>query len=276
MAGTTEMGPISMQQNSCPLSRNKSATTSRRLLDLRYLVRAPPPASTKISYSQETELRQPPSMAVTKNASTSACQSGQTAFAARLLEHFAKGSAATGSNLIFSPLSVHVALALMSAGASGDTLGEILAVAGAPSREELAALVEGDVVGRVLADRSADGGPRVAFACGAWTDCRRPLKPAYRDTVVQTFKGNASTVDFVNQPVESRKQINAWVAEVTGGLITELVNPYKHSETTVNVVVNAIYFKGEWRDPFKKENTVDREFHRIDGSSIDTAFVQSL
>ncbi|CAN6362739.1 unnamed protein product [Urochloa humidicola] len=130
---------------------------------------------------------------------TSACQSGQTSLAARLLERFAEGSAATGSNLIFSPLSVHAALALMSAGASGDTLGEILAVAGAPSREELAAFVACEVVGRVLADRSAAGGPRVAFACGAWTDCRRPLKPAYRDTIVEMFKGNASTVDFVNQ-----------------------------------------------------------------------------
>lgn len=76
-------------------------------------------------------------------------------------------------------------------------------------------------------------------------------------------------------PVESRKQINAWVAEATRGLITELLDPNKQSIDTVNVVVNAIYFKGEWRDPFQRENTVDREFYRLDGSSIDVSFMQS-
>ncbi|KAK3118619.1 hypothetical protein QOZ80_9BG0702490 [Eleusine coracana subsp. coracana] len=206
---------------------------------------------------------------------TSSCQSGQTALAARLLERFASEASAEGSNLIFSPLSIHVALALMSAGAAGETLNEILAVAGAPSRDELTEFVAKSVVERVLADRSGVGGLTVAFACGAWTDKRYPLKPAYRDTIVGKFKGTASIVDFRDNPVESRKQINAWVAEATRGLITELLDPNKQSRDTVNVVVNAIYFKGEWRDPFQRENTVDHEFHRLDGSSIDVTFMQS-
>ncbi|OEL20907.1 putative serpin-Z8 [Dichanthelium oligosanthes] len=206
---------------------------------------------------------------------TMACQSGQTALAARLLGRFAGEAAADGSNLIFSPLSIHVALALMSTGASGATLDEILAVAGAPSRDELHAFVRATVIDCVLADRSSDGGPVVAFACGAWTDWRKPLKTEYRDTIVGTFKGSATTVDFLEEPVESRKQINAWVAEVTKGLITELVNPEEQSKETTNVVVNAIYFKGKWHDPFMKENTTDHEFHRLDGSTVSVAFMQS-
>ncbi|KAL6660577.1 hypothetical protein ACP70R_001612 [Stipagrostis hirtigluma subsp. patula] len=204
-----------------------------------------------------------------------ACQSGQTALAARLLGRLAADATADGSNLIFSPLSIHVALALMSAGASASTLDEILAVAGALSRKELMAFVSRDMVERVLADRSGVGGPCVSFACGAWTDKRRPLKPAYRDTIVGTFKGSASTVDFRDQPVESRKKINTWVAEVTKGLITNIVNPYQHSTDTVNVIANAIYFKGEWRDRFKKKNTTRRKFHRLNGSSVNVPFMQS-
>ena len=130
---------------------------------------------------------------------SSACQSGQTAFAARLLGRFAAVAAADGSNLIFSPLSIHIALALMSTGASGDTLAEILAVAGAPSRDELRAFVRDSVIDRVLADQSGAGGPIVAFACGAWTDWRMPLRPEYRDTIVGAFKGSAATVDFQNK-----------------------------------------------------------------------------
>lgn len=128
-----------------------------------------------------------------------ACQSGQTAFAARLLGRFASDAAADRRNLISSPLSIHVALALMSTGASGDTLAQILAVAGAPSREELRAFVRDSMIDSVLADQSSSGGPIVVFACGAWTDWRKPLKPDYRDTIVNTFGGSATTVDFTDK-----------------------------------------------------------------------------
>ena len=94
----------------------------------------------------------------------SACQSGQAALATGLLNRFASATATGGGNLVFSPLSIHVALALMSAGAAEDTLDEILSIAGAPSRGDLEAFVKGVVVERILADRSGVGGPSVAFA----------------------------------------------------------------------------------------------------------------
>ncbi|XP_051229413.1 putative serpin-Z8 [Lolium perenne] len=195
-----------------------------------------------------------------------ACQHGQAALAARLLMRVSAGR--TSSNLIFSPLSIHVALALMSAGAAEDTLDEILSIAGAPSRGDLEAFVKGVVVERVLADRSVIGGPSVAFACGSWTDKTLPLKPTYRDTVVGTYKGETWAVDFRNHPVESRREINAWVAKATRNLITEVLDPYSPSET-LHVVANAIYFKAEWRSVFDKDDTVDEEFHLFDGSTVD-------
>ncbi|CAM0874878.1 unnamed protein product [Alopecurus aequalis] len=208
-------------------------------------------------------------------SAASACQSGQTALAVGLLKRFTEVTA--GGNLVFSPLSIHVALALMSAGASGDTLDEILAVAGAPSRGELEAFVRDTVVERTLADRSRTGGPCVAFACGVWSDKRFPLKKAYRDTIVQTYKGDAWTVDFQNHPVETRKQINAWVAKVTRNLIREVVDPHDQSKETLKVVANAIYFKGAWDQPFDKEQTVDhRKFHLLDGSSVPAFFMRRL
>ncbi|XBH83652.1 hypothetical protein VPH35_072017 [Triticum aestivum] len=201
------------------------------------------------------------------------CQSGQAALAAGLLNRFAAATA--DGNLVFSPVSIHVALALMSAGAAGDTLHEILAMAGAPSRGELEAFIRETVVGRTLADRSGIGGPCVAFACGAWSDRRFPLKQAYRDTIVRTYKGETWTVDFQDHPVEARKQINAWVANVTRNLITEVLDPHEQSRNTLKVVANAIYLKGEWHKPFDKEYTVDHgKFHLLDGSSIEASFMR--
>ena len=99
--------------------------------------------------------------------SKEATRTCQAALAARLLKRISAETAATGNNLVFSPLSIHVALALMSTAAAGDTLDEILRVAGAPSREELAAFVRGTVVDGVLADQSGIGGPSISFACGS-------------------------------------------------------------------------------------------------------------
>jgi len=122
---------------------------------------------------------------------TSVCQAGHAALSARLLKRISSEAAAVGNNLVFSPLSIHVALVLMSTAAAGATLDEILRVAGAPSREELAAFVRDTVVDGVLADQSGIGGPTISYACGTWTDKAWPLRPANVDAIVGTFKGNS-------------------------------------------------------------------------------------
>jgi serpin B len=76
--------------------------------------------------------------------------------------------------------------------------------------------------------------------------------------------------------VEARKQINAWVAKVTRNLITEVLDPNGQSRETVNVVANAIYFKGVWVNPFDKEDTMDhRKFFLLDGiSDVKVSFMR--
>ncbi|KAM0888916.1 hypothetical protein ACQ4PT_028036 [Festuca glaucescens] len=104
------------------------------------------------------------------------------------------------SNLVFSPLSIYTALALVAAGARGDTLDEILRVLGARSRQELDEFVA-RAAGDALRDRSGSGGPLVAFACGVWSDRSCPLKPGFREAVVDgAYKAEASTVDFRGDP----------------------------------------------------------------------------
>lgn len=138
-------------------------------------------------------------MAATQKEAMNACKEGQAALVARLLKRVSAVTADNDQNLVFSPLSIHVALALMSTAAAGDTLAEILAVAGAPSREDLAAFVRANVVDHVLIDRSDVGGLCISYACGTWTDKMWRLRPSYVDAIVGTFKGNPSAVDFKGQ-----------------------------------------------------------------------------
>jgi serpin B len=109
------------------------------------------------------------------------------------------------SNLVFSPLSIYVALALVAAGARGATLDEILGVLGAQSRQEVDEFVA-RAAGDALRDQSRSGGPRVAFACGVWSDQSCPLKPGFREAVVAgAYGAEASTVDFHGDPNSPRK-----------------------------------------------------------------------
>ncbi|KAM0893500.1 hypothetical protein ACQ4PT_025060 [Festuca glaucescens] len=126
-------------------------------------------------------------------------------------------------------------------------------------------------------DQSGSGGPRVAFACGVWSDLTCPLKAAYRSTVVDKFKAEANDVDFINNPEAARGQINAWVAlaRTTSNLIDSVFRPGSITQSTSVVLGNAIYFKGKWDEPFKKKYTTNRLFYRLEGGDVDVPFMES-
>lgn len=126
----------------------------------------------------------------------------QTRFALRLataLLSSSSASAAATTNVAFSPLSLHVALSLIAAGASGATRDQLAAVLGGgdgpAAADALHALAE-HVVQLVLADGSAAGGPRVAFASGVFLDASRKLNPAFEDVAVGKYKAETHSVDF--------------------------------------------------------------------------------
>ncbi|KAM3364670.1 hypothetical protein ACQJBY_014807 [Aegilops geniculata] len=129
-----------------------------------------------------------------------------------------------------------------------------------------------------LQDRSASGGPLMAFACGVWSDLTRPLKPAFRLAVVGTYKAEASTVNFRGAPEEARRQINGWAAQVTRNLIDSVLPPGSIDPATTRVVLgNAMYFKGKWEDqPFDRRHTAHKPFRRLDGSQVNVPFMQSF
>ncbi|XP_051218333.1 putative serpin-Z8 [Lolium perenne] len=205
-------------------------------------------------------------MEATRNPMAQADLVGLAALSAGLARSLAEENAE--NNLVFSPLSIYAALALVAAGARGSTLDEILGVVGARSRGQLEEIVA-RVTADALKDQSDSGGPRVAFACGIWSELTRPLKPAFLEVVAGTYKAEASTVDFINNPEEARSQINAWVAHATSNLIGSIFGPRSITPLTRVVLGNAIYFKGKWERPFDKKRTTNKLFYRLDGGTVD-------
>ncbi|XP_051182619.1 serpin-ZXA-like [Lolium perenne] len=203
---------------------------------------------------------------------------GQTTLALRLAKQLAPASgntttATTKGNVAFSPVSIHAALSLVAAGARGATLDQLLAFLGAPSA---AALADSGrrVVHRVLADRAASGGPRVLFGGGIWSDAScGALRTAFRDVAVQSYKSEARTMSFANEPEEVANAINGWVKKATNNIIDSMISPKDITGGTVLVLANAVYFKAKWEIPFESSLTSSGSFHRLDGSRVDAQFM---
>ncbi|PKA65921.1 Serpin-ZX [Apostasia shenzhenica] len=179
---------------------------------------------------------------------------------------------ARNSNLVFSPLSIHAVLGLLAAGSRGETEKQILSVLCSDSADELTFL-SSQIVSPLLADGSAAGGPKLAFANGVWVDASLSLKPSFREVVTSAYKAEAKAVDFRSKANEAREDVNSWVHTLTGGLINELLPTGSVDNNTRLILGNALYFKGDWDKKFDSSQTIESDFYLLDGSTVQAPFM---
>ncbi|MFS8105254.1 serpin family protein, partial [Lentzea alba] len=141
-------------------------------------------------------------------------------------------------NACWSPFSVATALALVREGARGETRAEL------------------DVLLRDFHPRGALDVPELAVANSLWADDSLALNPEF------SLASSVRRTAFSDHRT-ARKLINADVEEATRGLIPELLGTV--SPATVAVLVNALYLKVGWRNPFRSNATKPRNFHAPDG-----------
>jgi len=172
-------------------------------------------------------------------------------------------------NLLISPYSIASALALAGAGSQGATRDEFAAILHSP--DILAAGYAGlntsliparpGLLKRLLPGK--DSGIELYSANSLWLSDKLTFLPEYLDKTSGIFNASAETVDFGNSGTARR--INKWVEDITRGMIPELID--KLDASTAAVLVNALYFKGKWQDPFEPDDTQEKDFHLDDGST---------
>ena len=183
--------------------------------------------------------------------------------------------AAEPGNLVLSPYSVAVALAMTLAGAGGRTADEMRDVLGVTADARfhgglnaLSAHVEGLAGSQDRADGSKaelalDGAHQLYGQSG--TSWERD----FLDLLAHEYGAGLRIVDFENAADEARVLINDWVAGRTQDRIPELVPAGVLDRLTRLVLVSALYLKAPWEVPFEKSLTELLPFHRRDGSSVD-------
>jgi serpin B len=167
--------------------------------------------------------------------------SSVTGFGLRLLAQLGPGP------VVFSPLSVHGALATIRQGASGETREALDAVLG-----EDAAPLDVD-----------DPAIRLALAQALWLDPRYRLRPAFAEAAARRGV-DTRALDFADPAAPGT--VNAWAAERTDGMIEEVVRSFSPEE--VMALAGAVFFDGDWTLPFERELTAPAPFTRPDGSTV--------
>jgi len=101
------------------------------------------------------------------------------------------------------------------------------------------------------------------IANSIWIKSGFPVKPEFISTNVEHFDAVIKNAPFSPQTV---KDINQWCSDKTRGKITSPLS--KLTPDDIMVLVNAVYFKGLWQNPFDKQRTQSANFTLVDNSQV--------
>lgn len=162
-------------------------------------------------------------------------------------------------NIFFSPLSVTLALAMTYNGAAGETkqaMQRALKIEGLNHAELNQSSAE-------LLDELKSSDPKIelAIANSMWARDRVRFNEAFLERNRKFYRAEISTLDFRNP--QSVATINRWVNANTKGKINKIVDRIDLQQ--VMFLINAVYFKGQWRHRFEKTLTQNQPFHLLGG-----------
>nr|AAC47336.1 serpin 1 [Manduca sexta] len=174
-------------------------------------------------------------------------------FTAQMFSEVVKAN--PGQNVVLSAFSVLPPLGQLALASVGESHDELLRALALPNDN-----VTKDVFADLNRGVRAVKGVDLKMASKIYVAKGLELNDDFAAVSRDVFGSEVQNVDFVKS-VEAAGAINKWVEDQTNNRIKNLVDPDALDETTRSVLVNAIYFKGSWKDKFVKERTMDRDFH---------------
>jgi serpin B len=195
---------------------------------------------------------------------------GNTAFAFDLYQAVRSQE----GNLICSPYSVSLALAMTYAGARGSTEQQMADTFHFTLPQERLHpafnALDLDLIRRSETEPEIEGQEGQHFklnvANAIWGQDGFAFHEDFLKVLAANYGAGLRLLDFMSQPEAARQVINDWVAEETEERIKDIVPPGAITPETRLVLANAIYFNASWLHPFDEGSTHDEVFHLLDGS----------
>uniref|UniRef100_A0A4W6CEC1 Serpin domain-containing protein n=2 Tax=Lates calcarifer TaxID=8187 RepID=A0A4W6CEC1_LATCA len=163
---------------------------------------------------------------------------------------------AAGKNIFYSPLGISKALSMLSTGARGETHSQLFSTLGysvlnqTQVNEAYKHLFH--MLGQNQENQQLDVGNGIAVRSGF-----TPLEKFLKD-VKHYYSGEIFNVDLT-KPEEAAAEINRFIANKTQDKIKNMVQDL--DPALVMVLINYVYFRGEWKYPFSHDQTYKADFH---------------
>ncbi|MGP4031138.1 serpin family protein [Pseudarthrobacter sp. 1C304] len=184
----------------------------------------------------------------------------------------ADGGDAGNENVVSSPGSLLIALAMLRAGASGGTAAEMDSVLGFPTerRDEavnalLASLEAFDGDPGSVDEKDPPRRPVLHTANALFVDKGEPTGEGYLQSLARHYGAGVYPVDFQDEAA-TKPAIDAWANKNTGGQIKKAPAQYDGRDTFS--VLNAVYFASAWKAPFDPADTAELPFTTSDGGQV--------
>jgi serine protease inhibitor len=158
-------------------------------------------------------------------------------------------------NQFYSPYSIHVALSMAMNGNEGEALEEYMDVL----RFEGQTLDEANQGAKELTEflLQVDPKVRLAIANAIWYRQDYQVKVPFRAIAEEYYKAEVAGIDVLNP--KSVDIINSWIERQTQGLIKDMLDQIPPD--AVMYLVNAIYYKADWKYQFDPAKTQEEPFH---------------
>jgi serine protease inhibitor len=166
-----------------------------------------------------------------------------------------------GKNVFLSPAGLAFDLSMVADGAQGETLrqmrGVLQTTASGPNLNE---------ADQRLVQHLTTFDPKITLeiANSLWVAQDAAIKPDFLDTARNFYQADVANVDFTNPA--AAKKINDWCSDHTHGKIPKIVKPPLGANRLI--VLDAIYFKGDWIKPFDPKLTRDLPFTLGNGQTV--------
>jgi serine protease inhibitor len=162
--------------------------------------------------------------------------------------------------VLLSPLSAAYVLGMLENGASGNTRSQITSVLGFGGNDDAAV---NDYFNRLLTGApKVDEDVKICIANAIIADHKFPLNADFVNTVSNAYQANLKNMNFAADDVVG--EVNNWASDHTNGMIKNILD--RVSDDACMYAMNAIYFKGTWKDEFDEKKTQRETFTAEDGS----------
>ncbi|XP_011496608.1 PREDICTED: alaserpin-like [Ceratosolen solmsi marchali] len=166
-------------------------------------------------------------------------------------------------NFVSSALSAYVVLSMAAYGAGGVTAEEMRSVLRLPVNEEESYRAFREVV------RELDNVPNVTLkvANKIFGSNRLKMKEKFKSITSRHFHSQSEELDF--SKADSANVINQWCSDKTNGKVDKIIESDQLTVDTTMILLNAVYFKGSWKNKFKEKNTKLLSFHINETATVD-------